>query len=80
MEQDREDYETNTYQDDINEDPDATDPFADAAGYDPAAEPPLIEYENWDFDDPTMDEELVREIKEQEARDYIDFLAEDDAA
>lgn len=63
MEQDREDYETNTYQDDINEDPEE--------------EPLLAGDDTWDLDDPGMDEELVREIQEQEHRDYTDFLAEE---
>jgi hypothetical protein len=77
MKQNRKNYETNSFQSDINEDLEAEDPFADASGYDPANEPFLGEDDAWDFDDPTMDEELVREIQDQETRDYMDYLAEE---
>lgn len=77
MQQNRKNYETNSYQDDINENPEAEDPFADASGYDPANEPFLRSDDAWDLDDPAMDEDLVREIHDQEHRDYMDYLAED---
>lgn len=77
MKQNRKNYETNNDQDDINGDPELGDPFADASGYDPANMPLIRDDHIWDFDNPEMDEELVREIQEQESRDYIDFLSDD---
>lgn len=77
MKRNRKNYETNSDQDDINNDPEVEDPFADASGYDPANEPFWGENDIWDLDDPSMDEELVREIQEQESRDYLDYLSEE---